>query len=120
MPVLGSARGELPSRSWNSRMLIVPNVRKYKITIHIFLEIKFPKSSDFVRYTVFDQVTHHVSVVNVNGTDGTDLLTVPLGKVSNQQVDQGNELCGLFLVVVLQRVLVTFFQPAERYFYLGY
>ena len=56
-----------------------------------------------------DEFSHHISVMHVDSTDGTDLLTVTLVQVTNKQVNQGYQLGGLFLVVILQSVLVTFF-----------
>ena len=62
-----------------------------------------------------DHLGHHVTSMHINGTDGHDVLTVSLGEVTQQHGDEVVELLDLLLVVVLEGVLVAFFQPTKRH-----
>jgi len=56
-----------------------------------------------------DQLSDNIPVVHIDGTHGTDLLSVSLAQLSDKELDEGDELTGLFLVVILEGVLVAFF-----------
>ena len=60
-----------------------------------------------------DEFLHHVPGMDVDGADSHDTLSVCLGHVAQEEVDEDVELRHLLLVVVLESILVALLQSVE-------
>ena len=78
-------------------------------------ELTEPQEGLGIVHFLSDDLCHHVSGVDIDGTDGHDPLPVGFREVSEQQVDERVQLVHLFLVVVLEGSLVPFLQSGECY-----
>ena len=81
-------------------------------------ELAEPQESLRTIHLLCNHLCHHVSSVHVNSANSHDPLSVSLGEVSQEEMDEGVQLVHLLLVVVLQSCLVTFFQSGEGYVHL--
>ncbi len=72
-----------------------------------------PKEGLSIVNFLADHFGHHISSMDVNGTDSHDPLSVSLGQISQEQVDERVQLVHLLLVVVLDGCLISFLEPGE-------
>ena len=95
--------------------LSVANVRKAVslLVIPSVPQLRLPHEGQCALDLVRDQLADDVSRVNVDGTDGHDLLTVAARQSAEQERDQVVELCDLFFVVVFDGGFVALFQLSE-------
>ena len=76
-------------------------IHKLEVSVHMHTpvsELAEPDEGLRVLHLLLDQLGHHVTCMDIDGTDGHDLLAVPLGQLTKQVGDQSVQLGHLVCV----------------------